>query len=175
MSESIRAMTRPANAGRPRRRRQQVQLVASDSFAARLNRLFDTVYPPGRGPFTGSELIRVLADQGLTLSAPYLSQLRTGQRARPSRQTVDLIAGFFGIRSDYFTGEDGAYVRRLEDELGWLQLARDPSVRQLTTTLLELNSEACELAFASVEQAADGPRNCYAEEPSADRRTRLCN
>jgi transcriptional regulator with XRE-family HTH domain len=152
-------MTRSGSSGRPRRQRV-VQLVESDSFAARLNRLFEVVYPPGRGPFTGSELIRALADQGLTLSAPYLSQLRTGQRMRPSRRTVELIAGFFGIRGDYFTGEDGTYVRRLEDELGWLQLARDPRVRQLTTTLLELGSEARELAFASVEQGADGTRSC---------------
>lgn len=152
MSESVRAVTgRP---GRPRRR-QPVQLVDSDTFAARLNRLFDTVYPPGRGPFAGSELVRALSDQGLKLSAPYLSQLRTGQRAQPSRQTVELIAGFFGVRSDYFTGEDSAYLSRLEDELYWLELARDPVVRKLTTTLLELGPASCELALAGVEQTAD--------------------
>ncbi|MGJ6127325.1 helix-turn-helix domain-containing protein [Mycolicibacterium sp. Y3] len=122
-----------------------------------MNRLFETVYPPGRGPFTGSELVRALSDQGLKLSAPYLSQLRTGQRAQPSLRTVELIAGFFGIRRDYFTGEDVAYLRRLEDELDWLELARDPAVQRLTTTLLELTPHDCELALASVEVAADCP------------------
>ena len=29
----------------------------SKTFAARLNRLFDTVYPPGRGPHTSAEVI----------------------------------------------------------------------------------------------------------------------
>lgn len=157
MSQPVRTMTRQRRSGSlgRSRRRQPVQLLDSDTFAARLNRLFDTVYPPGRGPFTGSELVRALSDQGLKLSAPYLSQLRTGQRAQPSQQTVELIAGFFGVRSDYFTGEDGTYLRRLEDELDWLELARDPAVRRLTTALLELSPENRELALASVEQAAN--------------------
>ena len=29
----------------------------STTFAARLNRLFDTVYPPGRGPHTSAEAV----------------------------------------------------------------------------------------------------------------------
>ena len=32
----------------------------SKTFAARLNRLFDTVYPPGRGPHTSAEVIAAL-------------------------------------------------------------------------------------------------------------------
>ncbi|MDX1874768.1 transcriptional regulator [Mycolicibacterium sp. 120266] len=139
--------------------------MESDNFAARLNRLFETIYPPGRGPFTSTELVRELGYQGSTLSAPYLSQLRTGQRVQPSRHTLELIAGFFGIRSDYFTGEDDAYLRQLEDDLHWWQLARDPAVRQLTTALLELTPEDCELALSSVERTTSGrgagvPRQC---------------
>ena len=32
----------------------------SKTFAARLNRLFETVYPPGRGPHTSAEVIAAL-------------------------------------------------------------------------------------------------------------------
>ena len=32
----------------------------STTFAARLNRLFDVVYPPGRGPHTSAEVIAAL-------------------------------------------------------------------------------------------------------------------
>ena len=64
----------------------------SDSFAAQLNRLFSSIYPPGRGPYTSQELVRWLGMRGLALSAPYLSQLRTGERKRPSEQTVEMIA-----------------------------------------------------------------------------------
>ena len=52
----------------------------STTFAARLNRLFDVVYPPGRGPHTSAEVIAALKAEGVTMSAPYLSQLRSGNR-----------------------------------------------------------------------------------------------
>ena len=34
----------------------------STTFAARLNRLFDTVYPPGRGQHTSAEVIAALKE-----------------------------------------------------------------------------------------------------------------
>jgi len=37
----------------------------STTFAARLNRLFDTVYPPGRGPHTSAEVIAALKAEGI--------------------------------------------------------------------------------------------------------------
>ena len=60
----------------------------SNTFAARLNRLFDTVYPPGRGPHTSAEVIAALKAEGVTMSAPYLSQLRSGNRTNPSATTM---------------------------------------------------------------------------------------
>lgn len=41
----------------------------STTFTARLNRLFDTVYPPGRGPHTSAEVIAALRSEGITMSA----------------------------------------------------------------------------------------------------------
>ena len=60
----------------------------STTFAARLNRLFETVYPPGRGPHTSAEVIAALKAEGITMSAPYLSQLRSGNRTNPSSATM---------------------------------------------------------------------------------------
>ncbi len=65
------------------------------TFAERLNRLFDTVYPPGRGPHTSAEVVAALKAEGLTMSAPYLSQLRSGNRTNPSRATMAALANFF--------------------------------------------------------------------------------
>ena len=68
---------------------QQVEVKSmSNTFAARLNRLFDTVYPPGRGPHTSAEVIAALKSEGITMSAPYLSQLRSGNRTNPSVATM---------------------------------------------------------------------------------------
>lgn len=116
----------------------------SDSFAAQLNRLFDSIYPPGRGPYTSQELVRWLGMRGLALSAPYLSQLRTGERKRPSEQTVEMIAEFFGIRSEYFTSPESGYGEWLDSELRWLEVAHDPDVRRLTTMLTALDTDTRE-------------------------------
>lgn len=109
-----------------------------DTFAARLNRLFDVVYPPGRGPYRNSEVIQALADRGYTLSAPYLSQLRTGQRTGPSAEMIGQISAFFGIRPEYFAEEDNDYTKKLDSELRWCQIARDDNVRRVVTALLAL-------------------------------------
>ena len=55
-----------------------------NTFAARLNRLFDTVYPPGRGPHTSAEVVAALKAEGLTMSAPYLSS-EVGKPDEPVR------------------------------------------------------------------------------------------
>lgn len=83
----------------------------SKTFAARLNRLFDTVYPPGRGPHTSAEVIAALKSEGVTMSAPYLSQLRSGNRTNPSAATMAALANFFRIKPAYFT--DDEYYEKL--------------------------------------------------------------
>ncbi len=95
----------------------------SKTFAARLNRLFDTVYPPGRGPHTSAEVIAALKSEGVTMSAPYLSQLRSGNRTNPSAATMAALANFFRIKPAYFT--DDEYYEKLDKELTWLASMRD--------------------------------------------------
>jgi hypothetical protein len=88
----------------------------SPTFADRLNHLFDALHPPGRGPHTSTEVTRALRAQGITMSAPYLSQLRTGARVRPSAEAKAALAWFFRIDPAYFTDDD--YRQRVDDELG---------------------------------------------------------
>src|SRR5262245_13393824 len=81
---------------------QNPEPIGSDSeanymgatFANRLNRLFETVYPPGRGPHSSAEAIASLKAEGVMMSAPYLSQLRSGNRTNPSIQTMQALANF---------------------------------------------------------------------------------
>ncbi|HTQ21518.1 transcriptional regulator [Mycobacterium sp.] len=101
----------------------------STTFASRLNRLFDTVYPPGRGPHTSAEVIAALKAEGVTMSAPYLSQLRSGNRTNPSTATMAALANFFRIKSTYFT--DDEYYEKLDSELSWLTTMRDDGVRRI--------------------------------------------
>ncbi len=112
----------------------------STTFAARLNRLFDTVYPPGRGPHTSAEVIAALKAEGITMSAPYLSQLRSGNRTNPSSATMAALANFFRIKPAYFT--DDEYYEKLDQELSFLATMHDDGVRRIAVRASELSPEA---------------------------------
>ncbi|EHI14199.1 helix-turn-helix domain-containing protein [Mycolicibacterium thermoresistibile] len=114
----------------------------SKTFADRLNRLFETVYPPGRGPHTSAEVIAALKAEGITMSAPYLSQLRSGNRTNPSQATMAALASFFRIKPDYFT--DDEYFEKLDKELTWLAQMRDEGVRRIAARTIGLSPEAQE-------------------------------
>ncbi|HEY7051443.1 MAG TPA: transcriptional regulator [Mycobacterium sp.] len=122
----------------------------SKTFAARLNRLFDTVYPPGRGPHTSAEVIAALKAEGITMSAPYLSQLRSGNRTNPSTATMAALANFFRIKPAYFTDDD--YYEKLDRELGWLADMRDEGVRRIAARTVGLSTEAQEDLVARAEE-----------------------
>jgi len=115
----------------------------STTFSARLNRLFDTVYPPGRGPHTSAEVVVALKAEGITtMSAPYLSQLRSGKRTNPSKATMNALANFFRIQPDYFTDE--YYYRKLDQELTWLATLRDEGALRIATRTIRLSAAALE-------------------------------
>jgi transcriptional regulator with XRE-family HTH domain len=112
----------------------------STKFSARLNRLFDTVYPPGRGAHTSAEVIAALKAEGITMSAPYLSQLRSGNRTNPSSATMAALANFFRIKPAYFT--DDEYYEKLDKELSWLAAVRDDNVRRIAVRAVGLSPQA---------------------------------
>lgn len=122
----------------------------STTFADRLNRLFDTVYPPGRGSHTSAEVIAALKAEGITMSAPYLSQLRSGNRTNPSPATVIALANFFRVRPAYFT--DDNYCETLDRELSWLANMRDEGVRRIATRTAGLSPEAQLDIMAKVDE-----------------------
>ncbi|MBI3217391.1 MAG: helix-turn-helix transcriptional regulator [Mycobacterium sp.] len=112
----------------------------STTFAFRLNRLFDTVYPPGRGPHTSAEVVAALKAEGITMSAPYLSQLRSGTRVNPSAATMYALASFFRIKPEFFT--DDRYYEKLNHELSLLAALRDDGVRRVAARTIGLSAEA---------------------------------
>ena len=123
----------------------------SKTFAARLNRLFDTVYPPGRGPHTSVEVITALKAEGITtVSAPYLSQLRSGNRTNQSAATMAALANFFRVKPAYFT--DDEYYQKLDKELTWLATMRDEGVRRIAARTVGLSAQAQDDVAAKVEE-----------------------
>jgi transcriptional regulator with XRE-family HTH domain len=122
----------------------------STTFAARLNRLFETVYPPGRGPHTSAEVIAALKSEGITMSAPYLSQLRSGNRTNPSSTTMTALANFFRIRPEYFT--DDEYYEKMDRELSWLANMRDEGVRRIAARTVGLSPQAQQRLVETVDE-----------------------
>mgnify|MGYP000337758530 CR=1 FL=1 len=86
-----------------------------DPFAVRLNRLFALVYPPGRGPYSSAELSDALQANKVGGSRPYISQLRTGRRERPSPAVIEAISAFFRVDVAYFV--DDEFYRAVNEEL----------------------------------------------------------
>lgn len=136
-----------------KRDRRGRESIDPGTVAARLNRLFDTIRPPGRGPLRNYEVLKVLRGRGIEMSAPYLSQLRAGRRSHPSLDMLGPLADFFGVSVAYFTDATSAYTRYLEAELCWLEMANDPEVRRITTALLTLPPDVREDILQSAESA----------------------
>jgi transcriptional regulator with XRE-family HTH domain len=122
-------------------------------IAQRLNHLFETVHPPGHGPYSLREVVEAINDDAGTklLSAAYLSQLRTGQRAEPSHSRLAAIAKFFGVDIRYFADEETA--RATDDQLEFLAAMRDSGVRAVAIRAAGLSDTALEAVKALIDNA----------------------
>ena len=122
------------------------------SFPARLNRLFELVHPLGCGPFSSSEVADAITATTTTvsISRPYMSQLRTGQRSAPSPKVVAALADFFRVRPQFFT--DDHYYTRIERELAATVSVESEQVREIARRAAELSLHSRNELLAFVEQ-----------------------
>jgi transcriptional regulator with XRE-family HTH domain len=122
-------------------------------LAQRLNRLFATVHPAGRGPYTLREAADAInSEAGETIiSASYLSQLRAGQRREPSHSRLAAIARFFGVDVDYFSPEVSAEDADRQTEV--LTAMRDAGVRAIALRAHGLSEPSLAAVLAVIENA----------------------
>lgn len=127
--------------------------AAQGLIAQRLNHLFETVHPPGRGPYSLREVVDAInADTGTKLlSAAYLSQLRTGQRTEPSHSRLAAIAKFFGVDIRYFSDDETADAT--DQQLEFLAAMRDSGVRAVAIRAAGLSDTALEAVKALIDNA----------------------
>jgi len=93
------------------------------SLADRLNRLFATVHPCGRGPYSNEEVARAVRAQGGDISKQYIAYLRKGDRDNPRLHHLEALARFFGVPAAYFFDDEAA--GRVEAGLDQLGALRD--------------------------------------------------
>jgi transcriptional regulator with XRE-family HTH domain len=91
-------------------------------LADRLNRLFATVHPRGRGPYSNEEVARAIRAQGGDISKQYIAYLRKGERDNPRIHHLETLGRFFGVTVSYFCDDEAASrVDARLDELTALQ------------------------------------------------------
>jgi transcriptional regulator with XRE-family HTH domain len=121
-------------------------------FAERLDRLFRTVHPKDRGPYTPAEVADAInaAAGERVVSATYLWLLRTGDRDNPTLRHLTAIAKFFGVPPVYFLPATDA-----EDELPSDVVAAltDDKVRDLTLRAAGLSDRSLKAIADMVDSA----------------------
>ena len=127
--------------------------VGENVLAERLNHLFATVHPAGRGPYKLREVADAInGEAGTTIiSVSYLSQLRAGQRTEPSHSRLVAIARFFGVDVDYFSG--GVAAEDADQQIEFLTAMRDAGVRAIALRAHGLSESSLAAVRAVIENA----------------------
>jgi len=114
------------------------QATDGRTLADKLDHLFRTVHPRGRGEYSYAEVAKAIEDRGgPTVSATYIWQLRKGRRDNPTKRHLEALADFFGVSPVYFF--DNAEAERIADQLALLTALRDGGARQIAARVAGLS------------------------------------
>jgi transcriptional regulator with XRE-family HTH domain len=122
-------------------------------LAQRLERLFATVHPPGRKPYTIKEAAEAInEDAGRPLlSYNYLYQLRRGTKAEPGHTRLAAIARFFQVPVTYF--DDSEAAAQIDEQLELAAALRDQGVRHIAFRAAGLSTASLQTILAVIENA----------------------
>lgn len=122
------------------------------TLAAKLDRLFRAVHPPGRGEYSYEEVATALREQGgPTISGTYVWQLRKGMRDNPTKKHLEALAQFFGVEPSYFFDE--AASAQIAAELELLAAMRDAEIRSVALRAAGLSPESLSAIRGMIEHA----------------------
>lgn len=121
-------------------------------LGAKIDRLFEVMRKPNQPPLSNAAAVEAItAKTGVSISAAYLWQLRTGMKTNPTITHLRAIAEFFGVPASYLIdeGEDP----RIEAQLQALRTFRDAGVRDLAARASGLTPSSLESIRRMVDQA----------------------
>lgn len=131
------------------------------TLSERLNRLFDVVHPPDRGPYSNAEVAVLMEKRGLDkITATYLWMLRTGRRDNPTKRHLEALASFFGVPTAYWFDDHVAETTAQELEL--VRLMRDSKIKNVLLRLSDVSADGKE----AVLNLVDGVRKMEGLPPS---------
>jgi transcriptional regulator with XRE-family HTH domain len=127
---------------------------SAQTLAAKLNHLFDTVHPAGRGPYSNEEVAALIREHGgPTISATYIWLLRKGQRDNPTLKHVEALAGFFGVPQAYFF--DDETTSRVDAELELLTAIKDLGVQKVALRVAGLSAKSLDSIAEIIERVRE--------------------
>lgn len=123
----------------------------ASELSAKLNRLFDVMRKQSESPMSNPAAAAAITQQtGVSISATYLWQLRTGAKTNPTLQHLQAIAEFFGV-SAYYLIEPGSHPH-IDAQLNLIQALRDSGVRGLAMRAQGLTAESINSLAAMADQ-----------------------
>lgn len=139
------------------------------TFAQRLDHLMRTLPDPDGNSWTNTRMAAVLQGLGVSASAPYISQLRSGVKTNPAASYVGAFADALRVPVTYFYAQDtSAFDRDLEI----VSAIRDDGVEDVAMLARGLGPDAIaaikqvELTYRQLSGLATPTR--YSQPASAD-------
>jgi transcriptional regulator with XRE-family HTH domain len=136
-------------------RRDGVAEKGQRSLADKLNHLFETVRGPGQKPYSNHQVAdainkRSAVHGGPTIDHSYIARLRSGGRGKPSFEVIEALAGFFGVKVDYFSDED--VTQRIDAQLALVAALRDSGVQDIALRAAGLSAQGLSTITAIIDQ-----------------------
>lgn len=142
------------------------------TLADKLNHLFATIHPSGRGPYTNAEVEDAVRAAGGAISEQYIYLLRNGKRDNPTVKHLEALAKFFEVPPAYFL--DDTFAERYASELRLLAALRDAQVRKLALRAATVSPDALNAIAEVLEQLpetrAAGPAKRRPRRPHQQQR-----
>ena len=134
----------------------------AESFADRLNELFEPQRDPEGKSGTNVAVAKAMHRIGFPGAPGYLSQLRNGQRENPTLAYVKALAEVFGVPLAYFT-ENTEEAARLREDYATLAALQSSGFAGLALRAKDLDEES----LRSIEVIMDAVRKLkgYPEVP----------
>ena len=113
----------------------------TDSFADRLNGLFETQRDPDGRAWSNVAVAKAMHAIGFPGAPGYLSQLRNGQRDNPTLAYVKAVATVFGVPATYFT-DDQEQADRVSQEHAMVTAMQQSGIAGLALRATDLDEES---------------------------------
>ncbi len=109
------------------------------ALAGKLNHLFATIHPAGRGPYTNTEVAAGISARSESITDAYIGLLRSGKRANPTYNHLKGLAEFFVVGVNYFFDDEAA--AKIDAELELVVAIRDSDVLQIALRSKDLTPQ----------------------------------